>query len=280
MSVPIWYVDPGSFSHVEGDTYYTELFAFAMLKNFQAAGLAGYEIPVVASEDITALQSSFASGVDSVVSWFTSALTATEGGTPRDLPAVLGDWLPAVAGGAVTWATGGSVYALMLVQGVINLGFRLLESWLTRDSNFDFSDLPEIISKAFLKDGQSILEKATLLDGVAILNKGLLDSEGDSLLSSSVGGADIREIASAVRQGLVFDPETTNVPFLSYVRSALESLRDGLIANPESEAVPFLRSLREALDVMLASFRLELDAESSKKSASVSFTGVLAEVSP
>jgi len=193
-----------AFTYVAGQTYFTEMFHHAMLKNLEALSDGGASLVFSTEAELQSQDAAFASWMSSSASWI-------EGITEKGYTGALSD-VPAIPSPGDVDRYDGGWKAILLQIGVRLVGYLIqhyLEKWLDPDeSSVDFSAL------------------------VARLEE--------------------------IRLGLAGEYD--------------ENLTEGMLQK--------LEDLKSEIDVMMSSFRLELDLESSQKSAAVSFTGVLAQELP
>ena len=190
-----------AFTYVAGQTYFTEMFHHAMLKNLEALSDGGASLVFSTEAELQSQDAAFASWMSSSASWI-------EGITEKGYTGALSD-VPAIPSPGDVDRYDAGWKAILLQIGVRLVGYLIqhyLEKWLAPDeSSVDFSAL------------------------VAKLEE--------------------------IRLGLAGEYD--------------ENLTEGMLQK--------LEDLKSEIDVMMSSFRLELDLESSQKSAAVSFTGVLAQ---
>lgn len=194
-----------AFSYVAGQTYFSEMFYHAMLKNLEALSDAGASLVFSTETELSAQDAAFASWMSSVGGWI-------EGVTEKGYIGALDD-VPAVPSPGDVDRYDGGWKAILLQIGIRLAGYLVqhcLEKWLSPDD------------------------------------------------PASVDFAELIDKLEQIRLGLAGEYD--------------ENLTQGMLQK--------LEDLKSEIDVMMSSFRLELDLESSQKSAAVSFTGVLAQELP
>ena len=184
-----------AFTYVAGQTYFSEMFYHAMLKNLEALSDAGASLVFSTEAELSSQDAAFASWMSSSASWIEGITEKGYVGSLNDVPAI-------PSPGDVDRYDGG--WKAILLQISIRLvGYLIqhyLEKWLSPDDPASI-DFAELIAK---------LEQ--------------------------------------IRLGLAGEYD--------------ENLTEGMLQK--------LEDLKSEIDVMMSSFRLELDLESSQKSAAVS----------
>lgn len=161
MSLPLYAVDPGDFSHTQGDTVYTETLSHVILKNLNAMKIAGYNIEFLSETEADELTNAFETHKGTIEDFLAAAF-----GVPstRDLPSI-GSLLPAL----ITTGTNlmlRNPYLMLLAKLVYEVAIIAAEYYFRKDESSDVNNVVEVLRKALIdSSGVGIVDKMSQTEG-------------------------------------------------------------------------------------------------------------------